>query len=253
MTDLPPTDPVWHNPRYRLPKRNQTVRVRTKAGITRLARFLVAYTDDWPTGASWDIDKQLAPLRFGDVTAWTDALAEELAEEPQDPAIVREVLNEIEHTRDLLALLPPDQLDWTPHPDIPSLQVLAWRLVRIVQRIQWIASREEVERSVLPRLDALNTPADVADTFSTLADDAIEILPSLDADALRQTWKLTDRGLVVVELPRGDVLRAFGVRPLVYHRAEMGLLLTALNRTPPHPYPEWELHPELELRVPIDR
>ena len=251
MTASSPPESTWYRPAQRVPARNQVVRIRTRSGQIWSAAFQVAYTEDWPAGVSWNIGGGRAPLRFSDVSAWTDVPEKKAgpAEVDPTPAIVREAVDEIEHTRDVLALLPPDRLRWAPHPDIPSLQVIAWRLVRTVQRISWIASRDEVDRSVLPRIQPMRTPELIADTFSEVTAQAEEALSSLTADDLRQAWTLLDEGIQVVDMPRGDVLRSFGIRPLVYHRAEMCLLLTALDLTPPHPYPEWELHPELERRI----
>ena len=238
-----PAPSRWLDPARHVPRRDEAVHIRTRSGHLSQARFRVDHTDRWPSGVSWVLATGNEALPFDRVTAWAPLAGLARPSDAEEPAIVRDLLTEIERTRDVLDALPPDHLGWTPHPEVASAQVLAWRLVRVVQRIRWIAARDHVELSVLPRLALPQSPEEIAETYAAAAAKARDVLPTLTAATLRAPWVLTDEGVEAVRVPRGDALRAFGVRPLVYHRAEMGVLLAALGRPVPHPYPEWRLAP----------
>jgi hypothetical protein len=233
--------------------------------VSSRATFVVEHTRDWPSGASWALANGHAILPFSAVRSWSpdpDAEAPaavstepdpspdeepEAPEEaaPREPAIVRELAEEIDRTGALLRMMPPTQLDWSPHPDLPTLRTLARRLIRIVARIRWIVELDVVELSFEPDLPELGSLADLTDTYDASAATAAELTPALTGAALRETWRLERNGVAVVQHTRGEALRAYGLRPLVYHQAEIALLLTAMELPVPHPYPTWQFAEEV--------
>ncbi len=227
------------------------MRVLTRHGVDHRAQFVVAHTDAWPSGASWMASHGRAPLPFAEVVSWspdpdTPLPAPSAPHKPSEPtapaprpAILSEVLIEVERTGAVLRLLPPDQLDWSPHPDIPSLRVLSGRLVRLVARIGWILELESVELLFEPDLPHLQTPDEIVETYTANEETVHETVAGLTGDDLRAPWLLERNGEPVARLTRGDALRSFGLTPLVYHRGELALLLTAIGIGVPHPYPLW--------------
>lgn len=247
----PPIPPGWLDPRTQIPRRDQIVRVLTAHGTDHAAQFVVVHTNDWPSGASWLLRSHGDSIPFTEVVAWSpDPEAHPPREEGPEPeipaatpaarpAIIEEVLTEVERTGAVLRLLPVEPIDWSPHPDIPNLRVLAQRLVRIVARIGWIMDLDGVELSFEPDLPDLQSPEELVETFEANADTVREWAEKLDGAALRAPWLLERNGVQVTRLPRGNALRVFGLTPLVYHRAEVALLLTAMGIRVPHPYPLW--------------
>ena len=158
--------------------------------------------------------------------------------------------DEIARAAALLRLMPPTHLDWSPHPDLPTLRTLARRLIRIVARIRWIVEIEVVELSFEPDLPALDTLPEIVATFEAATASAAEMMLALTGAALRATWTLERDGVPVAEYRRGDALRVYGLRPLVVHQAEIALLLTAMELPAPHPYPEWRFSDEVPAARP---
>lgn len=261
-----PLSPGWFSPSERVPRKDQTVRVSMGAGSTHVARFVVEHTHEWPSGASFALANGHRVVPFAEVAAWapdpettTPPFAptdDETADETPDavstdrhaanrrapdaaPAIVAEIGTEVARTEALLRLLPADQLDWSPHPDLPSLRILARRLIRIVARIRWIAELDSVEASFEPDLPVFDSVADLVATFHASAASAAEIAPHLTGATLRAPWTLERNGDPVVQMARGEALREFGLRPLVYHQAEIALLLVSMGLPVPHPYGRW--------------
>lgn len=256
MTDFPPDlPPGWYNPAHRVPRRDQIVRILMRSGVDHRAQFVVAHTDAWPSGASWLVLGGQTSLPFADVVSWSPdpntpppkpkpraPKASEHALNGVRPAILTEVLIEVERTGTLLRLLPPDQLDWSPHPDIPSLRTLSWRLVRLVARIGWILDLGRVDVQFEPATlgdDDLQSPEGILEAYVANEEAVRQAVESLTAASMRAPWQLEREGHTVAHLPRGDALRTFGLTPLVYHRGELGLLLTALGVGTPHSSPLW--------------
>ena len=250
-----PEPSAWYSPANRVPRKDQVVRAKTVTGASSRARFVVEHTREWPSGAWWELANGHATLPFGHVLAWSpdpdaaepvshgrgepDARTPDEPETDDEPAIVREVTDETARAAALLRLMPPTHLDWSPHPDLPTLRTLARRLIRIVARIRWIVELEVVELSFEPDLPALDTLPEIVATFEAATASAAEMTLALTGAALRAPWTLERDGVPVAEYRRGDALRTYGLRPLVHHQAEIALLLTAMERPAPHPYPEW--------------
>jgi hypothetical protein len=119
------------------------------------------------------------------------------------------------------------------------VRVLACRIVRIVARIRWIIELESVERSFEPDLPDLRTTQEILATYSADATELDALIDSITPELLGQPWTLERNGEVVTRQPRADALRAYGLGPLLTHRAEIALLLTAMNVPVPHPYATW--------------
>ncbi|MEM1118308.1 MAG: hypothetical protein AAF845_07315 [Bacteroidota bacterium] len=242
----------WLDIAARIPRRDQIVRVLTRQGTDHEAQFVVVHTNDWPSGASWLIRGSGDTIPFAAAVAWSPDLSAtpqiaRAVTQTQDgqtvivtrPAIIDEALDEVERTRAVLALLPIEPMDWSPHPDVPNLRVLAQRLVRIVARMGWVLELEGVELSFTPDLPDLQTPGEIVETFEANASTVREMADRLGGEELRAPWLLERDGIEVLRLPRGNALRVFGITPLVYHRAEVAMLLTAMGIAVPHPYPLW--------------
>lgn len=242
----------WFDPSTQIPRRDQIVRVLTQHGTDHAAQFVVIHTNEWPSGASWSVRGSGETIPFAEAVAWyPDPEARPPRDGPERPdattgsaplvrpALFDEVLTEVERTGAILRLLPVEPIDWSPHPDIPNLRVLAQRLVRIAARIGWILELDGVELSFEPDLPDLRSPEEIVKTFDANAGTLRELTDRLDGEALRAPWLLERNGVQVTRIPRGNALRLFGLTPLVYHRAEVALLLTAMGIPVPHPYPLW--------------
>lgn len=251
----PPVPPGWHALAAVVPRRDQTVRILTTRGVDHQARFVVVHTNAWPSGAWWSVQSGHVTLPFSEVVAWSPdpearphrpgagapgAAPGEAGPPPlARPALVSELLAEVGQTGSVIRLVPRDFVDWTPHPDVPPLRVLSWRLVRIVARIGWILELDGIELAFEPEVLVSRAPDEVLATYIANEQTVTELAERVTAEALRAPWRLERNGAPLVEMPRGDALRTFGLTPLVYHRGEAGLLLTALGVRVPHPYPLW--------------
>ena len=245
MTAAPP---AWHDTAAAVPRKGQTVRILTRYGADHEAQFVVAFTSDWPSGAWWSIQNGRVALPFAEAVAWSPdpgarppraTSAPKAGAAGSPPALVGEVLTEVGRVGGLIRLIPSSSADWTPHPDVAPPRTIAWRLAQIVARLELIFSLDRVELGLeSPPSDA--GPLDAIElAYAASARAAAEAARSASAASLRAPWQLERDGEAVVMMPRGNAVRAFGMAPLVYHRGELGVLLTALGVAVPHPYPLW--------------
>ena len=240
--------PGWHDAAAAVPRKDQTVRILTRYGADHAAQFVVAFTEDWPSGAWWSIQNGRVTLPFADAAAWSPdpearpprspAPAGGGRAEPR-PALVGEVLAEVGKVGRLIRLVPRPSADWSPHPGVASPRVLAWRLAQVVARLEWIFTLDAVELALVPPVPADGSLDAVAATYAANAQAATEAAETATAASLQAPWQLEQDGDAVVTTPRGNAVRAFGLTPLVYHRGELGVLLTSLGVRVPHPYPLW--------------
>ncbi len=281
-SSYPESPDGWFSPLHRVPRRDQPVRIWTHDGVDHAARFQVAHTDEWPSGASWVVGKGNLDIPFSGVREWSPdpttphpgllalsrppasaeradaepsapaetsapvdlaASTDELtADEPATaapPAIARELMSELTSVGSLLRRLPQDHLGWTPHASVPTLHTLSLRLVRIVARVDWILDLDYIEAHFEPDMPRLETVNEIVETFNANARSVESLASGLTPVSLRAPWRFERNGEVVARLPRGDALRQFGITPLVYHRGEAALLMTALGLSVPSPNPVW--------------
>ncbi|WP_412063440.1 DinB family protein [Rubrivirga sp. IMCC45206] len=242
---------MWYDPKSRLPRPSQLVLVLTTRGSRQAARFAVAYTEAWPQGASWVLQRSGDAVPFEDVTVWSPDVGAERpglvdASAPMSgesaappPAIATEIVAEIVRTGDLLRKIPPEHLDWSPHPQVPTLRTLALRVVRIVARVGWILDLDSIELTYEPDLSELVTVDQMVTAYLANQRAVRRLAAETDGAALREPWQLERNGAVVARLARGNAVRLFGLVPVVHHRAEMAMMLTALGVRTEHPYGPW--------------
>ncbi len=254
-----------------VPRKDQLVRVMTIGGIEHRAVFTVAYTTDWPEGASWMPTKDEEVLSFWDVWIWSQnpeasapTLEEAWTPEPVEsvpapalneedrvyhPALATALLDEISRGKVLLAGLDDGGLGWSPQPSIPSVGTLACRALRVLERIQWIVEIDETERTLEPSPVELSTAKEIQDAYANGAKPVRAALENLTDDALEEPWKLTYTGRPRVEITRAEALLIYGLRPLVSVTAELSVLIRALGHTIEHPTPEWPFGDEPEALI----
>ena len=239
--------PAWHDTAAAVPRKGQAVRILTRYGADHEAQFVVAFTADWPSGAWWSIQNGRVALPFAEAAAWSpdpEARPPQAAPPPTSapgpqPALVGEVLTEVGWVGGLIRLIPPPSADWSPHPDVAPPRAIAGRLAQIVARLELIFSLDRVELGLEPPAADAGPLDEIDLSYAASAQAASETARMATAESLQAPWQLERGGEAVVVMPRGNAVRAFGMAPLVYHRGELGVLLTALGVPVPHPYPLW--------------
>lgn len=240
----------WYRLEERIPRRNERVRIVKANGLDMEARFEVAYTSNWPSGASWRVASQEAALPFSDVIAWSlnattslaDAVVTEASPAPEsdtDAWLLQALRHDIEQTQQLLRRIPPSHIDWSPRSGVPSMRALSLRLISIVARTEWILDLDVVEAYLEPEVPDLPGLSEIVYTFDANAASVVELLGSGTGVDLSAPWRLERNGHLLVELSRANALQEFSLSSLAYHRGALSLLLSALGVPVPPSDPIW--------------
>jgi len=139
---------------------------------------------------------------------------------------------EVAGTRKILERVPFDKLDFKLSPKSMSLGQLAFMVGSMPGWFLEIINDDSIE------LTAYKQPPKPADAKGLVAafDEGVKsvekALSEMDQARLKDKWALKMNGKVMMEMPRGIVLRQT-VRHLVHHRAQLGVYLK-MNGVP-HP------------------
>jgi uncharacterized damage-inducible protein DinB len=146
---------------------------------------------------------------------------------------VAELLQELEqeagNTRRTLERVPEDRLAWKPHEKSPSLGQLALHIAMLPGAITDVALKPAYEAGPrLPRPSA-GSRAELLETFDQSLAQAKARLGAVDDAALGATWKMMNGDRVVMELPRGAVLRTVLLNHWYHHRGQLTVYLRLLG------------------------
>src|SRR5262249_21326141 len=123
-------------------------------------------------------------------------------------ALLAEYDRELAVTRRLLERIPPDRLDWKPHPKSTSFMgiarhlahMLTWGTLALTQTSSDVATRKPME--------ATATLADLLKIFDANVASVRALLVSQTENELDQMWSLTYQGKTAVSSSRGGVIQS---------------------------------------------
>lgn len=144
------------------------------------------------------------------------------------------LLGELEHeaasTRRILALLPADQGDFTPHPKSMTLGKLG---VHVAEMYGWLTvtlAQHELDFAATPYNPA---PFSGGDELVTRMDrylaEGTPVLAAATEATLAEPWTMRAGDHVIFTMPKGQVLRTFVYNHIVHHRAQLAVYLRLLD------------------------
>jgi uncharacterized damage-inducible protein DinB len=136
---------------------------------------------------------------------------------------------EIANTRRMLALVPDDKFDYTPHPKSMKLGRLASHLAEMPRWLTVTMTSEMLEPGPDMKGFSAATRAELLDEFDARAATARELLAKATDEDLVVTWTFKYQGHVIFALPRRAVIRSMVLSHMVHHRAQLGVYLRLLD------------------------
>jgi uncharacterized damage-inducible protein DinB len=141
-----------------------------------------------------------------------------------------ELDGELRSTRELLARVPADKMDWAPHPKSMTLGALAnhiatipgWAHATLTADVLDFAEPRE------PRPVA-TTPHELVAMLEAQEAEAKELLAHATDDHLRQPWTLRNGETVYFTMSRSLVLRSWVMNHLYHHRGQLTVYLRLLD------------------------
>lgn len=155
--------------------------------------------------------------------------------------IIEMLTQEFEHeckiTRRLLDRLPEDKFGWKPHEKSMSLARLSCHLTELAGWVGPSLDQDELSfdpATFKPWLAA--TRQEVLDVFDKNVAASLEVLKRQTDAVLGQGWTLKMVDKVMLQMPKGAVMRGFVLSHMIHHRGQLSVYLRLLNVPVPSIY-----------------
>lgn len=144
------------------------------------------------------------------------------------------LLGELEHeaasTRRLLALLPADQADFTPHPKSMTLGKLGVHVAEMYSWLDVTLSHSELDFAASPYNPApFSGGEELVARMDRYLAHGRGVLAAATEATLAEPWTMRAGAHVMFTMPKGQVLRSFVFNHIVHHRAQLTVYLRMLD------------------------
>jgi len=152
------------------------------------------------------------------------------------PLLLKEIEQEANATRKMLAIIPEDKYDWKPHEKSMSMQQLAVHIAEIPQWVQLAIETEELDFAQGYAPSVCNNNGDLLQIFDTSVAAGINALEKADdVLLLNGTWTMRAGEHLIATLSKYETIR-HSISQTIHHRAQLGVYLRLLNIPIPGTY-----------------
>ena len=145
-------------------------------------------------------------------------------------ALVAELDNEIATTRKLLERIPDEKFDWKPHEKSMSAGKLGSHIADIPGWMLSVVNEDEFQLTDDYKPFEASNSEELLSEYDQRYAQWRAALEGIDDEQLMQSWALKKAdGEVAFSMPRGVVIRSFGINHLVHHRGQLAVYLRLLD------------------------
>jgi uncharacterized damage-inducible protein DinB len=145
-------------------------------------------------------------------------------------ALLAELEHEAANTCRVLALLPADQGDYTPHPKSFTLGKLGVHIVEMYTWVEVTLHRPELDFATFSNQPAPFTGgAELVERLDRYLAAARAAFATATDATLAEPWTMRNGEQVFFTMPKGQVLRTFVLNHIVHHRAQLTVYLRMLD------------------------
>lgn len=150
--------------------------------------------------------------------------------------LLKELEQEAETTRKMLALVPADQFDWQPHPKSMTMKMLSVHIAELPSWITMGLETDELDFASSPYEPAqVDSNSDLIQIFEQSLEKGRNSLQNASEDNLLPKWTLRTGEHIHVVMTKYEIVRhAFS--QTIHHRAQLGVYLRLLNIPIPGSY-----------------
>jgi len=153
------------------------------------------------------------------------------------PAMLDEFERELPTTKKFLERLPDDRLTWRPHEKSMTAGQLA---LHIAQSPEGVLNLSLADEAAPPDFGAgppqPQTRREVLDALDRSVECVRRMLPAIDDDRMRSTFRVVREGETLLAMPRADFLRAILLNHWYHHRGQFGVYLRLVGAKVPSSY-----------------
>ncbi|RYE24566.1 MAG: DinB family protein [Sphingobacteriales bacterium] len=154
----------------------------------------------------------------------------------QTDAFLKEIEQEAETTRKMLALVPDDKFEYKPHEKSMDMLRLATHIAELPGWVSMALTTDELDFDNNPYVyPKINNNKDLLAFFDqSLKNGRNELLKHDDAE-LSKDWTMRSSDTIYSVRPKGDVIR-MSISQTIHHRAQLGVFLRLLDIPIPGSY-----------------
>ena len=146
-------------------------------------------------------------------------------------AMVHELQYEGANTRKILELIPEDKMDYKPHEKSYSMGDLGSHLAESLAWMKPTIEMDVFDMDPNYQRFVASSKSEMLEAFDKNLAEALEILGKASDEAMMNNWTMKMGDQVLMEMPRGAVVRSFMLNHTIHHRAQLGVYLR-LNDVP---------------------
>jgi len=152
------------------------------------------------------------------------------------PTLLKEMEQEAQTTRKMLARIPDDKYDWQPHEKSMTIRRLATHIAELPGWVAMTLESDELDFASNPyKQEMLNNTADVLELFERSLTNGKEQLAEANEDELLRNWTLRNGDQIYSVSTKAEVIR-MSYCQTVHHRAQLGVYLRLLDVPIPGSY-----------------
>jgi uncharacterized damage-inducible protein DinB len=152
------------------------------------------------------------------------------------PILLKEMEQEAQTTRKMLALVPIEQADWAPHAKSMKMGHLAMHIAELPGWVSMALNTDELDFASFPYEQPVLSSAQAAlDMFEKGLAAGKADLEKTNDDVLAETWTLRTGDNIHAKMTKAEMVRV-AYSQMVHHRAQLGVYLRLLNIPIPGSY-----------------
>lgn len=152
------------------------------------------------------------------------------------PSLLKELNQEAETTRKMLARVPDDKYDWQPHEKSMSIRRLATHIAELPSWVTMTLNTRELDFAQNPySVPTIDNTKDLLAYFEQNLEEGRGSLEKATEKDLEEDWTLRNGDQVYSVNSKAEVLRMTYCQ-IVHHRAQLGVYLRLLNVPIPGSY-----------------
>lgn len=150
--------------------------------------------------------------------------------------LLKELAQEAQTTRKMLALVPADKLDWAPHQKSMKMKDLTVHIAELPTWITLALKTDGLDFATEPyNPTAVSNAAELLALFEKSYEDGRTSLSQATDDDLNGSWVLRNGDQIYATMTKYETIRhAFS--QTIHHRAQLGVYLRLLNIPIPGSY-----------------
>ena len=148
----------------------------------------------------------------------------------------KEMEQEAEITRKMLACVPNDKYDWKPHAKSMTMRRLVTHIADIASWPDMAINTDELDLSNTTHKEpTINNTAELLEFFEDSYAKGKAAINEVSEEQLGEAWSMRNGEQVFMTSTRGEIVRV-SISQTIHHRAQLGVFLRLLNVPIPGSY-----------------